>query len=1002
MNENLKNNLKEKLGYDPTLLSRELNPYYIAATNEEIEQMLKSVGKKDSKELFDHIDDSVKFDSEMGLDSTLSYEDLVKKVEDTANKNQIPLNFLGDGLPQFKLNDIVPYVCGIRGLTTAYTPYQPERSQGTLHTLWLYSSAMAQLTGFEAINASLYDRSTCLYEAVKTAQRLDRKRNTVVICDSIYPQDKEVIETIKKQTDTPIIYAPIHKESGLTDTDKLREIISENSDICAIAFPQVNGLGLIEDCDELADIAHEAKINSIAIIDPILLTKGGLKQPAKFGKNGEGVTMIVGEGQHLCLEANFGGPGLGIFGIRFNDKNKTAIRSTAGRYIGQAIDSDGKECLAMVLSTREQHIRREKATSNICSNQSFVSTIAGAALLANGDEGLSEAITSSRSSLEFFLEGIENLEGVSLAFPAPFFNEVVLEIKGDISPLIINDKNIVAGKNISNRYGIDKQMLKVSFGDIQTKEEVSELIGIFKDNFNTSENSIDIPSLPENFLRADAPGIPRISQKELQDFYSELGEMNVSPDDDIYPLGSCTMKYNPYINDWAASLKEFTMAHPDMPEQYIQGTLEVVYEIQEDFKKITGLPGVTTQPVAGAQGELVGIKLFQAYHEDKGNKKDLILIPRSAHGTNPATAAMAGFINKTVDGKKVGILTLDADSKGQIDLEQLKEVIKEDGARVAGIMITNPNTSGVFEENFKEVADLIHSVDGLVYMDGANMNAIAGFINLDKLGVDAVHNNLHKTWTIPHGGGGPGDAIVAVSSKLVDFLPGVQIKKENEIFSTFKTPKSIGDFHRHEGNFAHKVRAFTYIKALGEEGVKKMSEVAVLSANYLYERLRKTYPTLPLGAEETARMHEFIITIDNDTFDRIADAGTPKNQAIAKLGKLFLDFGLHAPTVAFPEVFGLMIEPTESFTKGELDRFADIVETIFKMTVEVPEVLQTTPHFTPVKKVDEVWANKNLKFSDKITTLPVLPKDEITPKKLRNSSVGDVVNLIVEAHKKRI
>jgi glycine dehydrogenase len=996
---NISDDLKNKLGYDPRELSRELNPYYIAADEKELNEMLESIGKKDMKELFSHIDDNVKFDKDMGLDAPLSYEALVNKVETTANKNNIPLNFLGDGLPQFKLNDIVPFVCNIRGLTTAYTPYQPERSQGTLHTLWIYSSAISQLTGFEAINASLYERSTCLYEAIKTAQRLDRKRNTVVICDSIYPQDKEVIETIRKETNTPVIYAPIHKESGLTDTDALRELIKENADICAIAFPQINGLGLIENCDELTDIAHEAGINSIAIIDPILLSKGGLKQPSKYGSNGEGVTMIVGEGQHICLEANFGGPGLGIFGIRFNDKNKTAIRSTAGRYVGKAIDSDGKECLAMVLSTREQHIRREKATSNICSNQSFVSTIAGAALLANGDSGLETALKTSRENTEYFLNAISNLDGVSLAFPTPFYNEVTLEITGDVKTLIDNDKNIVAGKDISNRYGISKNLIKVSFGDIQTREEIDQLVELFRSQYSTTEESFDLPMLPETFLREEAPGIPTIEMDKLKAFYTELGNLNVSPDDDIYPLGSCTMKYNPYINDWAAGLKNFTMAHPDMPEKYIQGTLEVIYEIQEDFKKITGLPGVTTQPVAGAQGELVGIKLFQAYHADKGNKKDIILIPRSAHGTNPATAAMAGFENKVVDGVKVGIVTLDADERGQINIDQLKEVIAKDGDRVAGIMITNPNTSGVFEVNFKEVADIIHSVDGLVYMDGANMNAIAGHIDLDKLGVDAVHNNLHKTWTIPHGGGGPGDAIVAVSEKLIDFLPGVQIAKDENGFRTFKTPKTIGDFHRHEGNFAHKVRAYTYIKALGEDGVKKMSEVAVLSARYLYERLNKTYPTLPLGADDTPRMHEFIITISDETFDRIAEAGTPKNQAIAKIGKLFLDFGLHAPTVAFPEVFGLMIEPTESFSKSELDRFADIVETISKMIVEVPEVLTTTPHFTPVKKVDEVWANKNLQFSEKLTGLATLPTEEVTPKMLRNKPVGEVVNLIVEAHK---
>lgn len=995
--------LREKLGYEPSELKRELKPFYISATETEIEEMLSSIGKKDLNELYAHIDDSVKFDGDMGLEKHLNYEELINKVESTANKNDIPLNFLADGLPQYKVNDIVPYVCGIRGLTTAYTPYQPERSQGTLHTLWIYSSAIAKLTGFEAINASLYERSTCLFEALKTAQRLSKKKSTVVVCDTIYPQDKSVLKTQAIETDLNIIFAPVHPESGLTDIEKLNEIITGNDDICAVAFPQVNGLGLLEDVDQLTDICEENSLSSIAIIDPILLAKDGLKAPSKYGTNANGTTMIVGEGQHLCLAANYGGPGLGIFGIRYNSENKTAIRSTAGRYVGKAIDADGKECLAMVLSTREQHIRREKATSNICSNQSFVATICGAALLANGDQGLTDSIHTSRELALKFLAGIHGLEGVKLAFNSPFYNEVTLKIDGDHSFLRDNEEKIVAGKDITGRYNLVGNLFKVSFGNIQTHEEVDRLIELFKNNFKLIEDSseeLNIPEIPVNFLREDAPGIPQYDLQTLKSFYDKLGHMNVSPDDSIYPLGSCTMKYNPYINDWAASLPKFTMAHPDLPEKYIQGTLEVLFEIQEDFKKITGLPGVVTQAVAGAQGEFVGIKMFQAYHRDKGNKKDLILIPKSAHGTNPATATMAGYVTKKVDGKQVGIQILEANEKGQIDIDQLKEVIATDGDRVAGIMITNPNTSGVFEENFKEIAELIHSVDGLVYMDGANMNAIAGFIDLDKLGVDAVHNNLHKTWTIPHGGGGPGDAIVGVSSKLLPYIPGTQIEREGNLYKKVRAQKCIGDFHRHDGNFAHKVRAFTYIKALGEEGVKKMSAVAVLSACYLYDRLRKSFPTLPFGADETPRMHEFIITIDEATFDRLAQAGTSKNQAIAKIGKLFLDFGLHAPTVAFPEVFGLMIEPTESFSKDELDKFADIVEAIKVITQDAPEVLVTTPHFTPVKKVDEVWANKNLEFAGNLNELPVLPEDKISPKELRESSIEEILKLVKQAHDK--
>ena len=278
------------------------------------------------------------------------------------------------------------------------------------------------------------------------------------------------------------------------------------------------------------------------------------------------------------------------------------------------------------------------------------------------------------------------------------------------------------------------------------------------------------------------------------------------------------------------------------------------------------------------------------------------------------------------------------------------------------------------------------------------MNAIAGWIDLNKLGVDAVHNNLHKTWTIPHGGGGPGDGIVAVSHRLVDYLPGVQVEFKNGEYKTFKAPKSIGSFHRHYGNFAHKVRAYTYIKSLGGNGVRQMSGVAVLAARYLFQMLQDLYPTLPANTETVPRMHEFILTISKDTFDRIEKSGTPKANAIARIGKLFLDFGGHAPTVAFPEVYGLMIEPTETYSKAELDKFVDVVKSIHTIVNEHPEVLKTAPHFTPVKKVDEVFANKELRFMDNLVNKADIFENKIDPIKLSKMSTNDVYKEILKAH----
>ncbi|MEC8625190.1 MAG: aminomethyl-transferring glycine dehydrogenase subunit GcvPB [Bdellovibrionota bacterium] len=1000
----------EKLPYDPEKLERELKPYFISADDEEIGAMLSELGLSKLEDLFSHIPDEVKFDkSTYSVCRSLSYEEALKQVELLANNNKINTSFLGQGLAQYRVHELIPYVSSIRGLTTAYTPYQPERSQGTLQTLWVYSSCLSQLTGFEAINASLYERSTCLAESLNVCLRLHRKGTTVLVSETIFPGDKEVVETLIKETGVLVEWVPVDNKTGLTSIEDLKgkaERLSNDKLLAGIIFPQVNSLGLLESVDALTDLAASLKVPSVAIFDPMLLATGGLKPPSRFGSEGQGVDIIVGEGQHLAIGPNYGGPGLGIFGVRYNSKNKNGIRSTPGRYVGKTKDVEGKECLAMVLSTREQHIRREKATSNICSNQSFLATLAGAGMLARGEEGMKESCQKGRQKALQIIPRLLKREGVSLAYPeTPFFNEVALEVNVEAAKLLENAKNkgIDLGVNLTPQINNQRQLILLSFSDIHEDSHLESLEAFFVEEFPSEKKgdaSFKIPEIPSDLLRSGEVGLPQFSLEDLKKFYTDLGNQNVSPDDSIYPLGSCTMKYNPYINDYAASLPGFTDLHPQVPLSESQGSLEVLYEIQEMFKKVTGLPGVTTQPVAGAQGELVGIKMFQAYHRSngEGETRDVILIPRSAHGTNPATASMAGFETKIKDGVQCGIVTIDSDDKGEIDQEQFYSMIEKYGKRIAGIMVTNPNTAGIFETNFKEMADKIHEVGGLVYMDGANMNAIAGWVDLNALGVDAVHNNLHKTWTIPHGGGGPGDAIVAVSEKLLDFLPGVQIDKVDGLFTTKKPKNSIGSFHRHYGNFAHKVRAFTYMKLLGTEGIRKMAAVSVLAAKYLYKKLKEVYPTLPSGCESVPRMHEFIITLSEDDFQRIEQKGTPKAQTIAKVGKLFLDYGMHAPTVAFPEVYGLMVEPTESFTKKELDRFFDIVKSIYKILHEAPEVLQTVPHFTPVRKIDEVGANKNLLLFEHIKELPKVFPNVIEPSELTSMETDAICEKIKEHH----
>jgi len=987
------------LGYDPQSLPRELKRHYISASEADIKAMLEAIDTPSIEALFDNLPKDIRFETAPDLPEELSYDELQRDLAELAAENKTTTSFLGDGLQAYTVPDIVPFVSNIRNLTTAYTPYQPERSQGTLITQWIYQCVMASLTGFEAVNASLYDRSTALFEALCASARMKRK-NTVILCKSLYPGDLEVIETLAEETNLNLHYAPIDQATGLTDLEGLKALAETHAkDLAAIAFPQINHFGLVEDADALTDLINELSALSIAVIDPMLLASGGLRRPAHYGTRG--ADIIVGEAQHLAIGANFGGPGLGLFGVRHNSDVKNHVRNAPGRFVGKALDADEKDCFVMVLSTREQHIRQEKATSNICSNQAFLATLVGAAVLARGDAGMSNACRAGFEAAHRVANALLHCKGISLAFPkTPFFNEFVLALPESAEEAIAKgcQADLHIGIDISKRFESGNNFLKVSFSDIQTAEDCEKLIAFFKNTYSEQTDPLEatVPSLSSDSFRRQPLGIGEFTEQELKDYYVKLGTLNISPDDTCYPLGSCTMKYNPYINDWAANLPGFTAAHPQAPASEVQGCLKLLFETQEWFSKITGLAGVTTQPVAGAQGELVGLKLFQAYHRDHSKtERNVVFIPESAHGTNFATAMMAGFEAKKVDGKQAGIIRLKSSPDGEIDREDFDAKIAEYGPQLCGIMVTNPNTCGIFESNFKAIADQVHEAGGLVYMDGANMNAIAGWADLGAMGVDAVHNNLHKTWTIPHGGGGPGDAIVAVSERLLDYLPGHQILRENGKYSAIRPSKSIGSVHRHWGNFAHKIRCYTYLRRLGAEGIRQMAALSVLSARYLFNDLRKAYPTLPSGAQEQPRMHEFILTLEPEDFDKLEAAGIPRALAIGQVGKLFLDFGFHAPTVAWPETYGLMIEPTESYTKAELDRFTQAVLAIRKIIREFPEALKDAPRFTPIKKVDEVAANRALTLSETLTKLPGTHPNRVEPSALMEMPIDTLFEKIV-------
>ncbi len=463
--------------------------------------------------------------------------------------------------------------------------------------------------------------------------------------------------------------------------------------------------------------------------------------------------------------------------------------------------------------------------------------------------------------------------------------------------------------------------------------------------------SNDVPAkdlkeiLPEQYFREDLPPLPEVSENEVVRHFVRLSRMNYHVDLGFYPLGSCTMKYNPKINETVARLQGFTDIHPLQPEQTVQGALSLMKELEDMLAEIAGMDAITLQPAAGAHAELTGMLITRKYFETKGEKRRVVLLPDSAHGTNPASATISGFVSRTIHSNE----------KGTLDIKHLKENLNED---VAAIMITNPNTLGIFEDQILEVADLVHSVGAIMYLDGANLNALLGKTRPGDSGFDIVHFNLHKTFSTPHGGGGPGAGAIGVKAFLEPFLPVPRIvQKDGEYRLAWDYPHSIGKIHSFYGNFLVMVRAYTYIRMMGPEGLKNVAEAAVLNANYLMNKL-KDHLVLPY---QRPCMHEFVLSaknIKNETGIRTLD-----------IAKRLLDYGFHAPTVYFPLIVpeALMIEPTESETKETLDEFADTILKIIDEARNSPQTVKTAPHNTPVGRLDEVKANRelNLRYTGK-------------------------------------
>lgn len=449
--------------------------------------------------------------------------------------------------------------------------------------------------------------------------------------------------------------------------------------------------------------------------------------------------------------------------------------------------------------------------------------------------------------------------------------------------------------------------------------------------FSLPEPDVPLAPLPEEYLRRDELSLPEISELDLVRHYTNLSRKNYSIDTVFYPLGSCTMKYNPKVNEAVAAMPKFSTTHPLLSPETAQGNLQIIYGVQEYLKEIAGFAGVSLQPAAGAHGEFAGVLIMRAYHQANGqSQRTKMLIPDSAHGTNPASCAMSGF----------DVVQIPSDERGNVDIAALKAACDD---TVVGLMLTNPNTLGLFEENIEQIAGIIHGCGGLLYGDGANLNALMGIVRPGDLGIDVMHFNLHKTFSTPHGGGGPGSGPVGVADRLVPYLPGPVAAKNGETYSLVMPERSIGQIKSFWGNFGMILRAYTYMRMLGEAGLRATSENAVLNANYLRVKVGKTYPV----RYNRVCMHEFVSTGDIAPGVHTMD-----------IAKRLIDYGIHPPTVYFPLIVheALMIEPTETESKATLDRFVEALEQIAQEAESDPELLHAAPHSTPISRLDEVMA----------------------------------------------
>ncbi|UFQ98820.1 aminomethyl-transferring glycine dehydrogenase [Pseudomonas wenzhouensis] len=821
------------------------------------------------------IPESIKGTSILGEQPGLSEADALAKIKAIAAKNQQFKNYIGQGYyGTHTPSPILRNLLENPAWYTAYTPYQPEISQGRLESLLNFQTLISDLTGMQIANASLLDEATAAAEAMTFCKRLSKNKaaNTFFVSQHCHPQTLDVLRTRAEPLGIDI---EVGDEAAITDASAYFGAL--------LQYPASNGD--IFDYRALVERFHAA--NALVAVAADLLALTLLTPPGEFGAD-----VALGSAQRFGVPLGFGGPHAAYFATRDAFK-----RDMPGRLVGMSVDRFGKPALRLAMQTREQHIRREKATSNICTAQVLLANIASMYAVYHGPKGLTEIAQRIHSFTAILALGLTKL-GHSVE-QQHFFD--TLSMKTGAKTAELHAKARAAGINLRE---IDAERLGLSLDETTDEAAVTALLNLFAGDQAApavSDLAAQVASrLPEGLLRQSAILQHEVfnryhSETELMRYLRKLADKDLALDRSMIPLGSCTMKLNAASEMIPVTWPEFGNLHPFAPVEQVAGYTQLTTELEAMLCAATGYDAVSLQPNAGSQGEYAGLLAIRAYHLSRGDdQRDICLIPQSAHGTNPATASMAGM----------RVVVTACDARGNVDIADLKAKAEEHKDRLAAIMITYPSTHGVFEEGIREICQIIHDNGGQVYIDGANMNAMVGLCAPGQFGGDVSHLNLHKTFCIPHGGGGPGVGPIGVKSHLAPFLPGHanMARKEGAV--------SAAPF----GSASILPITWMYITMMGGNGLKRASQMAILNANYIARRLEEHYPVLYSG-EGGLVAHECILDIRP-----LKDSS---GISVDDVAKRLIDFGFHAPTMSFPVAGTLMIEPTESESKEELDRFCD-------------------------------------------------------------------------------